>query len=315
MNSTVINTTFSELELFRRGKVRDTYRVQREWDRYHVPHPDSDRLLMVASDRISAFDVVLPTPIPGKGKILTQLAAFWFNRTEQIVPNHLLSTNLADFPHVAQRYGDQIEGRTMLVRVAHRLDFECVVRGYLSGSGWADYQRTGKICGHVLPKGLRESERLPEPIFTPATKNDNGHDENITIAQMERLIGVDMTRRLADLSLQVYEWAVAYALEQGIIIADTKFEFGLVDDELILIDEILTPDSSRFWEASRYAPGQSQPSLDKQPVRDWLLASGWNREPPAPELPTEVVAGTQARYLSAYERLTHQTLQVPQVSR
>jgi phosphoribosylaminoimidazole-succinocarboxamide synthase len=291
----VVETTIPGLALFRRGKVRDTFRV---------PHPDGDRLLMVASDRLSAFDVVMPTPIPGKGVLLTQLAAFWFRLTRHIVPNHLLSTEVADFPPEAQAQAERLAGRSMLVRMAERIDVECVVRGYLAGSGWADYRRTGAICGHALPPGLRESERLPEPLFTPASKSDAGHDENITVAEMERRLGAGLTRRLADLSRQLYEFAAAHALARGIIIADTKFEFGLLGGEVILIDEALTPDSSRFWEADQYVPGRPQPSLDKQFVRDWLTASGWNKEPPAPPLPPEVVAGTLARYRSAYERLT-----------
>jgi phosphoribosylaminoimidazole-succinocarboxamide synthase len=291
----VVETAIPGLALFRRGKVRDTFRV---------PHPDGDRLLMVASDRLSAFDVIMPTPIPGKGVLLTQLAAFWFRLTRHIVPNHLLSTEVADFPPEAQAQAERLAGRSMLVRMAERIDVECVVRGYLAGSGWADYRRTGAICGHALPPGLRESERLPEPLFTPASKSDAGHDENITVAEMERRLGAGLTRRLADLSRRLYEFAAAHALARGIIIADTKFEFGLLGGEVILIDEALTPDSSRFWEADQYAPGRPQPSLDKQFVRDWLTASGWNKEPPAPPLPPEIVAGTLARYRSAYERLT-----------
>ena len=295
MAEAVVETAIPGLALFRRGKVRDTFRV---------PHPDGDRLLMVASDRLSAFDVIMPTPIPGKGVLLTQLAAFWFRLTRHIVPNHLLSTEVADFPPEAQAQAERLAGRSMLVRMAERIDVECVVRGYLAGSGWADYRRTGAICGHALPPGLRESERLPEPLFTPASKSDAGHDENITVAEMERRLGAGLTRRLADLSRRLYEFAAAHALARGIIIADTKFEFGLLGGEVILIDEALTPDSSRFWEADQYAPGRPQPSLDKQFVRDWLTASGWNKEPPAPPLPPEIVAGTLARYRSAYERLT-----------
>jgi phosphoribosylaminoimidazole-succinocarboxamide synthase len=259
---------------------------------------------MVASDRLSAFDVVMPTPFPGKGVLLTQLAAFWFERTRHIVPNHLISTEVADFPPEARAQAERLAGRTMLTRLAERIDIECVVRGYLAGTGWADYRRTGAVCGHRLPPGLRESERLPEPLFTPAGKSDVGHDENISVDETERRIGATLTRRLADLSRQLYEFAAAHALARGIIIADTKFEFGLIDGEVILIDEALTPDSSRFWEADQYAPGGAQPSLDKQFVRDWLNASGWNKEPPAPELPPEVVEGTLARYRSANERLT-----------
>jgi phosphoribosylaminoimidazole-succinocarboxamide synthase len=292
-----METAIPGLALFRRGKVRDTFRA---------PHPAGDRLLMVASDRLSAFDVVMPTPFPGKGVLLTQLAAYWFGRTRHIVPNHLISTDVADFPPEARAQADRLAGRTMLTRLAERIDVECVVRGYLAGSGWADYRRTGAVCGHRLPSGLRESERLPEPLFTPAGKNDVGHDENISVDETERRLGAALTRRIADLSRQLYEFAAAHALARGIIIADTKFEFGLIDGELILIDEALTPDSSRFWEADQYAPGRAQPSLDKQYVRDWLNASGWNKEPPAPALPPEVVEGTLARYRSAYERLTEQ---------
>jgi phosphoribosylaminoimidazole-succinocarboxamide synthase len=292
----VMQVTIPGLPLFRRGKVRDTFAV------------GDDRLLMVASDRLSAFDVVLPTPVPGKGIVLTHLAAFWFEQTAHLVPNHLLSTAVDDLPPPARSQAATLAGRSMLVRRAERIDIECVVRGYLAGSGWADYRRTGAVCGHRLPPGLRESDRLPEPLFTPAAKHDTGHDENITLAEMERRIGVAPARRLADLSRAVYAFAAAHALARGIIIADTKFEFGLLDGEPILIDEILTPDSSRFWEADGYAPGRVQPSLDKQYVRDWLAASGWNKEPPGPELPAEVVAGTQARYRSAYERLTGRAL-------
>lgn len=299
-------TTLSGLTLFRRGKVRDTYLIPAS-DALG-PTASSQRLLMVASDRVSAFDIVLPTPIPGKGIVLTQLAAYWFGQTAHLVPNHLLSIEPADFPAVVQPALDWLRGRTMLVRRAERIDIECVVRGYLAGSGWADYRRTGEMAGQRLPAGLRESEQLPTPLFTPATKSDTGHDQNISLAEMERLIGPALSQRLAELSLAIYHYAAAMARPKGIIIADTKFEFGLIDGQPILIDEILTPDSSRFWEADRYQPGQSQPSLDKQYIRDWLASSGWNKEPPGPALPPAIVAGTQARYRSAYERLTGRSL-------
>jgi phosphoribosylaminoimidazole-succinocarboxamide synthase len=309
MSLAVTSVNVPGLEVFRRGKVRDTFRVPRsedgEWARFAV---GGDQLLMVATDRLSAFDVILPTPIPGKGIVLTQLADFWFKKTSDLVPNHLVSIDLEDFPAVARAHHELVAGRTMLVNKAERIEIECVVRGYLAGSGWSDYQRTGEVCGISLPPGMRESERFPEPIFTPAIKNDVGHDINISVSKMEGIIGRDMTRELVDLSCKVYNFAASYASSRGIIIADTKFEFGMINGRLTLIDEILTPDSSRFWEASQYAPGRTQPSLDKQYVRDWLATSGWNKEPPGPELPLNIIAGTQARYLLAYERLTGQKL-------
>ena len=261
------------------GKVREIYAL------------DDERLVIVASDRISAFDVVLGTPIPDKGRVLTGLSAFWFARTRDIVPNHLLEL--------------RPDGRTMVCQRLEMLPIECVVRGYLSGSGWRDYTETGAVCGHRLPGGLRESERLPEPIFTPATKATDGHDENIDEARAATLCGPEVYDRAKTVSLALYRYAAEHAEARGIIVADTKFELGLAPDgSLVLGDEALTPDSSRFWPADEYAPGRSQPSFDKQPVRDWCEASGWDKTPPGPELPGEVVAGTRNRYVEAFERLT-----------
>lgn len=284
------------LPLFRRGKVRDTYDL-------------GDRLLMVASDRISAFDVVLPEPIPDKGRVLTTLSAFWFARTGTIVRNHVVSTDVEDLPEAALPWRDQLNGRCMIVRKAERVDVECVVRGYLSGSAWVEYRDAGIVAGVRLPAGLRESDRLPEPIFTPATKADSGHDENISIARMREMVGGELTDQLCRLSFDLYLAASEYAITRGLIIADTKFEFGLLDGEPILIDELLTPDSSRFWDVTRYEPGRAQDSYDKQPVRDWLLATGWDRNPPAPSLPPEVIRKTAERYRRAYEQLTGNELE------
>ena len=273
------------------GKVREMYGF-------------GDRLLMVASDRISAFDVVLPTPIPDKGRVLTGLSKFWFGRTEEIVPNHLITTDLGAYPAEAQGAPD-LAGRSMLVNRLTMMPIECVVRGYLVGSGWKDYQRTGTVCGHSLPEGMVEAQKLPKPIFTPSTKATDGHDQNIDRDAGVLLVGEERFDRLAALSIQIYETAAEYALERGIIIADTKFEFG--EDEtgrIVLGDEALTPDSSRFWPADEYATGGSPPSYDKQYVRDWLETLDWDKTPPGPEIPEEVVAGTRARYVEAYERLT-----------
>jgi phosphoribosylaminoimidazole-succinocarboxamide synthase len=277
--------------LYRRGKVRDTFDL-------------GERLLIVATDRISAFDVVMPDAIPGKGAILTQLSNFWFERTADLVPNHLLATDVADFPAELRPYAATLRGRSVLARKAERIDIECVVRGYLSGSAWAEYRRRGTVCDQALPPGLAESERLPGPIFTPATKADSGHDENISTGRMADLIGGDLARELERLARAIYVAAAEYAATRGIIIADTKMEFGLIDGQPVLIDELLTPDSSRFWDAAAYEPGRPQDSLDKQPLRDWLVASGWNKEPPAPALPPEVVARIAGKYASVYERLT-----------
>ena len=295
MPQEVVLQTNLALPLFGRGKVRDTYDL-------------GDHLLMVATDRLSAFDAILPNGIPAKGRVLTMLSAFWFGRTGDIVPNHLISIETADLPTSLSASAEMLAGRFMLVRKAQRLDFECVVRGYLAGSGWLDYQRTGAVCGVKLPVGMRQADELPEPIFTPATKAETGHDINISLEEMKNSVGEDLGQAIADVSLAIYRAAATYALDRGIIIADTKMEFGLLDDQLILIDELLTPDSSRFWAISDYAPGGSPPSFDKQYVRDWLERSGWNKQPPAPALPDEVVMGTTNRYREAYEWLTGETL-------
>ena len=294
----VVLETNLPLPLFGRGKVRDTYDL-------------GDRLLMVATDRLSAFDSILPNGIPDKGRVLTLLSAFWFDRTREIVPNHLLSTAISDLPDAlsgSPEIVDMLSGRFMLVHKAHRLDFECVVRGYLAGSGWADYQRTGAVCGVRLPAGLRQADELPEPIFTPATKAETGHDINISLEEMKNSVGEDLGQAISDVSIAIYRAAAAYALDRGIIIADTKMEFGLLDGQLLLIDELLTPDSSRFWAVGEYTPGASPPSFDKQYVRDWLERSGWNKQPPAPALPDEVVEGTASRYREAYQWLTGESL-------
>jgi phosphoribosylaminoimidazole-succinocarboxamide synthase len=265
-----------------------------------------ERLLIVASDRLSAFDVVLPTPIPDKGKVLTQLSVFWFETLRDVVAHHVLSTT--EFPAELARYEDQLRGRTMLVRKTEPLPIECVVRGYLSGSGWKDYKATGAVCGVALPAGLRESEKLPEPIFTPSTKAQSGHDENISFDEAAERVGRALAEKVRDISLEIYRRATELAVSRGILIADTKFEFGTIGNELVWIDEALTPDSSRFWPADGYAPGRGQPSFDKQYVRDYLERIGWAKTPPGPELPAEVVAGTSAKYREAYRRLTGREL-------
>lgn len=293
MYPTVWQTDLPGVRLRSRGKVRDIYEV-------------GDRLLIVTTDRISAFDVVLPTPIPDKGRVLTQLSLFWFERLRDLVPNHVISAT--EFPAELAEVAPWLAGRTVLVHRADPLPIECVVRGYLAGSGWKDYQRTGVVCGIPLPAGLRESEQLPEPIFTPATKATTGHDENISFEEAAARIGRPLAERVRELSLEIYRRASAYARERGIIIADTKFEFGLLGGELIWIDEALTPDSSRFWPADGYVPGRPQPSFDKQFVRDYLEHIGWNKQPPAPELPAEVVTGTRDRYREAFRRLTGREL-------
>ncbi len=283
------------IPLLFRGKVRDIYDL-------------GDRLLLVATDRISAFDVVLPTPIPDKGRVLTQLSAFWFQRLASVVPNHLLSTDPRSYPTPLNQYAEQLAGRSMLVRKARRLDVECVVRGYLAGSAWNEYRRSQTVCGSVLPAGLRQSERLAEPIFTPATKAATGHDENISIGHMTNLIGAELTRQIIEASLRLYQIARDYALGRGLILADTKFEFGLINGRLTLIDELLTPDSSRYWDSELYEPGRDQPSFDKQFVRDWLETSGWDKQPPAPALPADVVERTTQKYHEAYRRLVGASL-------
>ncbi|MBT5710391.1 phosphoribosylaminoimidazolesuccinocarboxamide synthase [Candidatus Poribacteria bacterium] len=290
MSSAIVQTECPDLDLVHRGKVRDI-------------HGLDDRLFLVATDRISAFDVVLPSGITNKGKVLTALSTFWFDYTKELVPNHLLSTDVAEFPAVARQYADTLSGRTMYVLRTDRVDIECVVRGYMSGSAWKEYREHGTVCGARMPSGLVESDRLSEPIFTPATKADTGHDENISIAQMQDIVGAELTERLRKASISIYEAASAYAAERGIIIADTKFEFGERDGEIILIDEVLTSDSSRFWPADEYEPGRPQRSFDKQYVRDYLETLDWGKTYPGPELPADVVAGTSARYQEAYEQL------------
>jgi phosphoribosylaminoimidazole-succinocarboxamide synthase len=285
----VRETNFPGVKLLARGKVRDIYEF-------------GDRLLLVATDRISAFDVILPTPIPDKGRVLTQLSLFWFDRLSEVVPNHVISGT--EFPKELDPYRDQVRGRSMLVRRTEAIPFECVVRGYLAGSGWKEYKKSSSVCGIPLPPGLVESARLPEPIFTPATKAESGHDENISFQEMAGRLGRERAEQLREISLELYRRAAAYAEERGILIADTKFEFGLLDGEVIWIDEALTPDSSRFWPAGEYAPGGSQPSFDKQFVRDYLERIRWPKQPPAPELPDDVVAATTAKYRDAYRRLT-----------
>lgn len=295
MSAGVLLRSDLPLPVFGRGKVRDTYDL-------------GDRLLMVTSDRLSAFDCVFPNGVPHKGEVLTRLSAFWFAQTSELVPNHLLSVDPADLPPEAAPYDEQLAGRFMIVRKAERINFECVARGYLAGSGWQEYQATGTVCGIALPKGLRQAERLPEPIFTPATKAESGHDMNVSLAEVKRVIGEELGDALAAATLAIYRQAAGYALDHGIIIADTKLEFGLLDGELIVIDELLTPDSSRFWAAGEYAPGGSPPSFDKQYVRDYVERLGWNKQPPAPSLPPEVVAETTRRYAEALDWLTGERL-------
>ena len=298
----ILHTAVGHRAPDRQGKVRDIYDF-------------GDRLLIVATDRISAFDCVLGSGIPDKGKVLTQISKFWFERTSHIVPNHLISMSVADYPADAQASADQLEGRSMLVRRTEPLVIECVARGYLSGSGWKDYKATGSVCGIALPAGLRESDRLPEPIFTPATKAQSGHDINISEADAAALVGTDVLARARELTLRLYAEGSAHAESCGIIVADTKFEFGLLPDDgrpaaerLILIDEALTPDSSRFWPRDSYAPGGAQPSFDKQFVRDYLEAIKWNKQPPAPSLPDDVIEKTREKYVEAYRRLTGREL-------
>jgi phosphoribosylaminoimidazole-succinocarboxamide synthase len=298
----VLMTTDLPLPLFIRGKVRDTYAL-------------GDRLLIVATDRISAFDVVLPGGIPDKGQVLNQLSAFWFAQTRNIIPNHLIEVvddvkSLDPYWPKGRRtaYPSYLARRSMIVKKVQRISVECVVRGYLAGSAWTEYQQAGTVCGISLPEGLKESQKLPRPIFTPTTKAETGHDQPLTMAEMEELVGKAQAEEMQEKSLAVYDYAWEYALGKGIIIADTKMEFGQDNGKLILIDELLTPDSSRFWDAKQYRVGQSQPSYDKQPVRDWLVQSGWNKEPPAPMLPPEVVEATTRRYREAYERLTGKKL-------
>ncbi|MBI5869192.1 MAG: phosphoribosylaminoimidazolesuccinocarboxamide synthase [candidate division Zixibacteria bacterium] len=295
---TVIVTQLGDLPLVARGKVRDVYDL-------------GDKLLIVATDRLSAFDVILPTPIPGKGRVLTQMSRFWFERTRDIVPNHLISCDVTQFPQVLQPYREQLDGRSMLVKKCRRIDYECVARGYITGSLFNEYAAVagkasgGKVSlhGFEFPANLVDSQKLPTPIFTPATKSDTGHDENISFEQMASDLGKELTAQLRDLTIALYKWCADYAAGHGIIIADTKFEFGFDGNTLTLIDEICSPDSSRFWPADQYRPGGSQPSYDKQYVRDYLIRIAWNKQPPAPELPDEVVRNTVAKYEEAQRRL------------
>ncbi len=288
----VFETNFPNLTLRGRGKVRDIYDL-------------GEQLLIIATDRISAYDVVMPTPIPDKGRILTKISAFWFRALAEVVDNHLVTVNIDEFPEQCRPYAEELEGRSMLVTKAKPLPVECIVRGYLSGSGWKDYERQGSVCGITLPPGLLESSSLESPIFTPSTKAERGlHDENIDFATLGEKVGTSLAEKLRELSIALYEKGAAIAGQRGIIIADTKFEFGTVGDQLALIDEVLTPDSSRFWPADKYEPGRSQESFDKQYLRDYLDQSGWNHKPPAPPLPDEVVQNTRTRYLEALERLT-----------
>jgi phosphoribosylaminoimidazole-succinocarboxamide synthase len=294
----LLRTEFQDLQLHASGKVRDVYRL------------DSDRLLFVATDRISAFDYILATGIPHKGKVLNQISLFWFDFLKDIVPNHLITAEVSKYPAEIQKYADQIRGRSMVVMSADMVPVECVVRGYISGSAWKEYKATGKVCGIELAKGLRESDQLPEPIFTPSTKATSGHDENIPFSEMVRLVGAEVAEELRDLTLKVYKKAADYARTRGIIIADTKFEFGRTARGITLADEVLTPDSSRFWPADKYQPGRAQDSYDKQYVRDYLEEIRWNKQPPAPALPAEVARKTSDKYLEAYQQLTGRTLDV-----
>jgi len=295
--SALLQTDFPDLELYASGKVRDVYRV------------DNEHLLFVATDRISAFDYVLGSGIPQKGRVLTQISLFWFDFLKDIVSNHVVTANVDEYPAHIRKYRDQLEGRSMLVVHANMFSVECVARGYLSGSGWKDYQANGSICGIPLPSGLRESDKLPEPIFTPATKATTGHDENIPFAEAKKIVGSERSEQLRDLTLKIYRKAADYAAGRGIIIADTKFEFGTTAAGIVLADEVLTPDSSRFWPADTYSPGRAQLSYDKQFVRDYLEAIRWNKKPPAPSLPDEVVAKTSEKYVEAFRRLTGRELE------
>ena len=292
----LLDTNLDGLSLVRRGKVRDVYAAD-------------DAIILVATDRISAFDYVLGSGIPDKGRVLNQLSAFWFHRTQHIVDNHLITTNVEEYPPAARGFARQLEGRSMLCRRTTPLPVECVARGYISGSGWKDYKATGEVCGIALPKGLRESDRLPQVLFTPATKAESGHDENISEAAAANIVGAELLSRLKDLTLKLYAHGVAHAESKGIILADTKFEFGVTDvGELLLIDEVMTPDSSRYWPKDTYNPGGPQPSFDKQYVRDWLESIRWNKQPPVPSLPDDVIRNTRAKYLDAYRRLTGREL-------
>jgi len=296
LDPVLLTTHFPDLSLRASGKVRDVYDV------------DAGHLLFVATDRISAFDYVLATGIPNKGRVLTQMSMFWFEFLKDVVPNHVATTNVKEYPAAIQKYSDQLVGRSMLVKRAEMFPVECVARGYLSGSGWKEYQATGSVCGIPLPKGLRDSDQLPEPIFTPATKAETGHDENISFERIVGILGAELSEQLRSLTLTIYKKASEYARQKGIIIADTKFEFGRTDAGITLADEVLTPDSSRFWPLDTYAPGKAQNSYDKQFVRDYLESIKWNKQPPAPALPAEVAAKTSEKYVEAYRLLTGRAL-------
>ena len=298
LDPVLLHTDFPDLTLHASGKVRDVYSI------------DEKQLLFVASDRISAFDYVLATGIPHKGRVLNQISLFWFNFLSDVVPNHLITAEVDKYPPALRKYADQLRGRSMLVRRAEIFPVECIVRGYISGSAWKEYQATGRVSGISLPAGLKESDAFPEPIFTPSTKATSGHDENISFDQMCKIVGVETASHLRDLTLRVYKKAAAYARQRGIIIADTKFEFGRTAQGITLADEVLTPDSSRFWPADKYAPGRSQESYDKQYVRDYLEQIHWNKQPPAPALPAEVARRTSEKYLEAYFQLTGRRLDV-----
>lgn len=295
MGTAVVRTDFKDLHLLHRGKVRDMY---------EIPGHD-DKLLMVASDRISAYDVVMNEPIPGKGSILTKLSLFWFDLLGDIVPNHLISAEVSEYPSPCHQYHDQLEGRSMLVKRTKVLPIECIVRGYISGSFWQAYQKSTNVCGYKLPEGMLESDKFPRPLFTPSTKADLGeHDENISVEKMAEIVGSDLAHKVEDVSVRLYEKAADYAREKGIIIADTKFELGLVGNDLILVDEVLTPDSSRFWPLDQYKPGKGQPSFDKQFLRDYLSSLDWDKRPPAPQLPADIIEKTKARYIEALNKIT-----------
>jgi phosphoribosylaminoimidazole-succinocarboxamide synthase len=298
LDPVLLQTDFPELHLHASGKVRDVYQL------------DGERLLFVATDRISAFDYVLATGIPNKGRVLTQMSLFWFDFLSDIVANHLITADVARYPQPLQAYAEQLEGRSMIVQRAQMFPVECVVRGYISGSAWKEYKATGKVCGIALPAGLRESEALPEPIFTPATKAASGHDENISFSRMCEMVGAEAASTLRELTLRIYKKASDYARQRGILIADTKFEFGRTARGITLGDEVLTPDSSRFWPADKYEPGRAQDSYDKQYVRDYLEQIRWNKQPPAPALPTDVAARTSEKYRDAYRQITGRELHV-----
>jgi phosphoribosylaminoimidazole-succinocarboxamide synthase len=292
MNPVVLSTEFSDLKLFKKGKVRDVYELE-------------DYYLIVSTDRLSAFDVIMKQGIPEKGKVLTKISEFWFNFTKDIIQNHLISTSINDFPEICKKYSSVLENRTMLVKKAELIPIECIVRGYITGSGWNDYKKTGSICGITLPENLLESQKLPEPIFTPSSKAEVGiHDENITYKEAMEIVSPELFERIKETAIAIYKKASEYAYTKGIIIADTKMEFGLIDNELILIDELLTPDSSRFWDIEGYKVGETPLSYDKQFIRDYLISINFNKRPPAPDLPEEIIAKTRDKYLEALSKLT-----------